>query len=62
MNLLCHLRYSCQCLLILIFFMDPNHGITAGLYPPGSEGDLYGALSYFADVEYKAVSKIDFPS
>lgn len=42
--------------------MAPNHGITAGLYPPGSEGDLYGALSYFADVVYKAVSKIDFPS
>lgn len=62
MSLLCHLRCPCQCLLILIFFMALNRGIAAGLYPSGSEGNLNSALSYFADVVYKAGSKTDFPS
>lgn len=42
--------------------MALNRGATAGLYPPGREWNLCAALSYFADVVYKAGSKIDFPA
>lgn len=39
-SLMCHLRCSCQCLLIKIFFMALNCETTAGFYLPGREWNL----------------------